>query len=154
MRSHVMYNTLAAPMLVAGALLLGCDGAGDKLAPTGTDGAGGLQGDLIGTPAPAPNTDWITEALLFPDLTADDARVNSWMDEVEAADADDPKPFKVDPFEFDPFKTHLVRARWLHGDGCRQTLRSTTAPRPRHLAIPPAHRGEIRRTSGSRDSYW
>jgi len=107
-------------MLVAGAFLLGCDGAGDKLAPTGTDGGGGIQGDLIGTTTQTADqgTEWLTRALLYPELASDDPQVTASAEQFEAADADDDKPFKVDPFEFDPFKTYLVRSRWLRGTGC------------------------------------
>jgi len=41
--------------------------------------------------------------------------MTAWTDEPEDDDHD---PITVVPFEFDPGRTHLVRARWLRGTGC------------------------------------
>jgi hypothetical protein len=66
--------------------------------------------------APAPNTDWLARALSLGILVSDDPRAIAWTDEDESDEAND--PIKVVPFDFDPFKTSLVRARWLRGIGC------------------------------------
>jgi hypothetical protein len=66
--------------------------------------------------APTPNTDWLVRALSLGVILSDDPRAVAWTDEDESDEADD--PIKVVPFDFDPFKTSLVRARWLRGIGC------------------------------------
>lgn len=65
--------------------------------------------------APTPNTDWLVRALSLGVLVSDDPRMTAWTDEPDDPDDD---AIHVIPFEFDPFKTYLVRARWLRGTGC------------------------------------
>jgi hypothetical protein len=85
----------------------------DRSAPAAPHSSTGPRAELIATPAQA--TDWITRALSLGELLSDDIRMTAWTDQAEV---DDPDPIKVVPFEFDPFKTYLVRARWLRGTGC------------------------------------
>ena len=80
--------------------------------PTNSPAVRGPRADLT---ASTPNTDWLVRALSLGVLVSDDPRMTAWTDEPEDADND---PIHVVPFEFDPFKTYLVRARWLRGTGC------------------------------------
>ena len=94
--------------------LLACLGFGcDRPAPAGPQRAAGPRAELIGTPDQVP--DWLARALSLGELLSDDPRMTAWTDEAEDDDND---PIKVVPFEFDPNKTYLVRARWLRGTGC------------------------------------
>ncbi len=94
--------------------LLACLGAGcDRPAPAAPHSGAAPRADLIGTPAQAP--DWVARALSLGELLSDDPRMTAWTDEAEGDDVD---PIKVVPFEFDPGKTYLVRARRLRGTGC------------------------------------
>jgi len=81
-------------------------------APTNSRPARGPRADLT---ASTPNTDWLARALSLGELLSDDPRMTAWTDA-----PDDPMtdPITVVPFEFDPGRTHLVRARWLRGTGC------------------------------------
>ncbi len=94
--------------------LMACFAAGcDRPAPAAPQASAGPRADLLGTPAQAP--DWLARALSLGELLADDPRMTAWTDEAEGDDID---RIKVVPFEFDPGKTYLVRARWLRGTGC------------------------------------
>src|SRR5438105_3738132 len=78
-------------------------------APTNSPPARGPRADLT---ASTPNTDWLARALSLGELLSDDPRMTAWTDEPMT------DPITVVPFEFDPGRTHLVRARWLRGTGC------------------------------------
>ena len=62
--------------------------------------------------APVQPPDWLPRALLFAGLVPDPSTALAQPD-----DPDD-DPITVVPFEFDPFRTSLVRAFWLRGTGC------------------------------------
>ena len=103
----------AAAVLVYPALL--CLGVACERTdtPTNSPSARAPRADLT---APSPNTDWLVRALSLGVIVSDDPRAVAWADEDESDEAND--PIKVVPFDFDPFKTSLVRARWLRGTGC------------------------------------
>lgn len=82
-------------------------------APTSSPPTSAPRADLT---AATPNTDWLPRALSLGIIVSDDPRAVAWADEDESDEAND--PIKVVPFDFDPFKTSLVRARWLRGTGC------------------------------------
>src|SRR3989442_1268152 len=113
------HTTLKAGTLsiLAAGLLMACE-HGDRT-PTASQPGGGIRGDLLGgTPGgtlPQP-PEWLARALSLGELRSDDPRMTSWTDKAEPAPEE--RPFKVIPFEFDPFGTYLVRARWLRGIGC------------------------------------
>jgi len=89
-----------------------CDRAADRT-PTSPPVAP-PRADLLGATT-QDATAWLARALSLGELLSDDPRVTAWTDE-----PDDPltDPITVVPFQFDPFQTHLVRARWLRGTGC------------------------------------
>src|SRR5256885_3413013 len=103
----------AAPALIYPAIL--CLGVACERTdtPTSSPSARAPRADLT---APTPNTDWLVRALSLGVIVSDDPRAVAWEDESEDDETND--PIKVVPFDFDPFRTHLVRARWLRGTGC------------------------------------
>src|SRR5438094_722884 len=107
----------AAAVLIYPAIL--CMGVACERAnpPTASPRAGGPRAELSAPSASATSevTDWLARALSLGELLSDDVRMTAWTDEPEDDDHD---PITVVPFEFDPGKTHLVRARWLRGTGC------------------------------------
>src|SRR5438093_9911772 len=113
MRAHWMTRTIARrftiPTLAAIGLLVACE-HGREPVPTAARPATGPQADLVGQ-----TEEWLARALSLGELLSDDPRMTAWTDEPEDDDHD---PITVVPFEFDPGKTHLVRARWLRGTGC------------------------------------
>jgi hypothetical protein len=101
--------TNRVPIFCAAALLVGCDRAGERAVPTASLPGGGLQAELIGdTDVP----DWLERALQIGSPLATDPAVTPWQGE------EDNDPPQVVPFQFDPFRTRLVRAHWLMGTGC------------------------------------
>jgi hypothetical protein len=64
--------------------------------------------------------------------------MTAWTDEAEVDDND---PIHVVPFEFDPFKTYLVRARWLRGTGC-PTGATTNTGTPGTFTDPACNTGD------------
>src|SRR5439155_11718636 len=102
----------AAAVLIYPAIL--CLGVACERAnpPTTSPPAEGPRAELS---AVSDVTDWLARALSLGELLSDDVRMTAWTDEPEDDDHD---PITVVPFEFDPGKTHLVRARWLRGTGC------------------------------------
>lgn len=116
MRPRWTNHTTIMIILSAG-LLVACEHSAER-APTASQPEG-IRGDLLGgvpnaTPQQAP--EWLARALSFGQLLSDDPRMTSWTDKEEPEPEE--RPFKVIPFEFDPFNSDLVRARWLRGIGC------------------------------------
>jgi len=103
----------AAAVLIYPAIM--CLGAACDRAdpPTSSPPTRAPRADLT---AATPSTDWLVRALSLGVILSDDPRAVAWTDEDESDEMDD--PIKVVPFDFDPFKTSLVRARWLRGIGC------------------------------------
>jgi hypothetical protein len=94
--------------------LIACLGAGcDRSAPAAPHSPVGPRADVITTADQV--TDWLARALQLGELLSDDVRMTAWTDVHEDDDYD---PITVVPFEFDPERTRLVRARWLRGTGC------------------------------------
>jgi len=117
--------------------LIACFAAGcDRSAPAAPHASAGPRADLLGTPAQVP--DWLARALSLGELLSDDPRMTAWTDEAEDDDID---PIKVVPFEFDPGKTYLVRARWLRGTGCPAGGASPDASAPAVIRRTPGTRG-------------
>jgi len=115
----INHTTLKAGTLsiLAAGLLMACE-HGDRT-PTASQPGGGIRGNLIGgTPGGTlqQTPEWLARALSLGALRSDDPRMTSWTDKEEPEPEE--RPFKVIPFEFDPFDTYLVRARWLRGIGC------------------------------------
>lgn len=103
----------AAAVLICPAILCLNSACDRTEAPTSSPTGRAPRADLT---APAPNTDWLARALSLGVIVSDDPRAVAWTDEDESDEAND--PIKVVPFDFDPFKSSLVRARWLRGTGC------------------------------------
>jgi hypothetical protein len=101
------------PIIAVAAVLLGCQQDGG-MAPKVSAGAPRA---LLGAPTPT-GLEWLTRALQFGVMLSDDPVATDWTDEAATADDDDPPKFNAVPFQYDPSKTELVRARWLRGTGC------------------------------------
>jgi hypothetical protein len=110
MRSLPRFWTI--PLICAATALVACDSDREPMAPSGSPSTGGgLQADLGGT-LTGTATEWLERAKLFGAPLSDDAAATSFAPEPE----DD--PHNAVPFQFDPFKTGLVRSTWLRGVGC------------------------------------
>jgi hypothetical protein len=111
MRAHRTFLGVTTSILFTGALLVGCD-RGDRPAPTAVRSVG-PQADLgVVTDATA----WLQRALNIGVILSTDPTAIAWTDVDESDEASD--AITVVPFEFDPGRTFLVRARWLRGTGC------------------------------------
>jgi hypothetical protein len=104
---------IAATLIISALVSLGagCDRGSDR-APSTAPRMAAPRADLA---VPSDATEWLARALSLGELLSDDPRMTAWTDEAEDDDVD---PIHVVPFEFDPGKTYLVRARWLRGTGC------------------------------------
>src|SRR5690348_7914187 len=104
---------IAATLIISALVSLGagCDRGSDR-APSTAPRMAAPRADLA---VPSDATAWLARALNLGVLLSDDPRMTAWTDDPEDDDID---ALKVVPFEFDPDKLHLVRARWLRGTGC------------------------------------
>jgi len=111
MRAHGTSRWFTTPILLTTVFLVGCDRAGDRPAPTAVRAVTGPQADLASDASA-----WLQRALNLGPILSTDPTAIAWTDVDESDEAND--AITVVPFEFDPGKTFLVRARWLRGTGC------------------------------------
>ena len=114
MRAPWTSRGITTPILLTTVFLVGCDRAGDRSVPTAVRPSAGPLGDLTATSTGVP--DWVARALNLGAILSDNPNAVAWTDEDESDEAGD--AITIVPFDFDPFHTSLVRARWLRGIGC------------------------------------
>jgi hypothetical protein len=114
MPAHGMSRWFTTPILLTTVFLVGCDRAGDRPAPTAVRPIAGPRADLAVPSGSVP--DWVLQALNLGAILSDNPSSIAWTDEDESDEASD--AITIVPFDFDPFHTSLVRARWLRGIGC------------------------------------
>ena len=113
MRAPWTSRGITTPILLTTVFLVGCDRAGDRAVPPAVRPSAGPQADLgVASDASA----WLQRALNLGSILSTDPTAVAWTDVDESDEAGD--AITVVPFEFDPGKTFVVRARWLRGTGC------------------------------------